>query len=324
VISTAILSHTLPKTPSKMKLISKLIIIVCMIMTLNDAAAQDQQTRIDSLVNLLKTAGREWNDYSKPLISIGEPAVPALIKVVKDRNLSQWIRRISVMTLNSIHSSQWVKPALSILFDRDEDPVLRNHVTAGLRGFDLSKEKEDLWEVYLEVTNESYKSNLANLLLTADTSMAYKAFNELYTTCDGHIQQLALLNLVRIRPEESSSWFIKGIQVDDWMTANLAMDSLVTSIYFIADDLISVYHEPGVREEVQWRIIFVFGHRKEPESLPMLVEALQEESWLIHTEAAEDLCRFDPEQVIPEMKALKNDTRPYIRNNSRWVIHQMK
>lgn len=300
------------------------ILAVCLIMPVQNAFSQDQEARIDSLVNLLKSAGREWNDYANPLIEIGDPAVPYLVEVAEDINLDQWNRRIAVMTLNAIHSPLWKEPALNILFDRSEDPVLRNQVTAGPRGFELSDVKERLWEIYQEAERGSYKMNIAYLLMTADTSMAYQSFFELYNNYDGYIQKTALLNLVRLRPEESTEWFVNGLGIDDWMTANMAMDSLVVTRYFATNDLISIYNEPDVSEEVRWRIVFIFGHRKVPESVPLLLTALQDESWLIHTEAAVGLCRFNKELVIPEMKALKKDSRAYVRSNSQWVIHRMK
>jgi hypothetical protein len=289
-----------------------------------EAITQDEQNRIDSLVNQLKTAGREWNDYAIPLVEIGESAVPALVEAVFDRSLNPWNRRITAMTLNDIHSPQWVKPALNILFDRTEDPVVRNQVTAGLKGFNLSYVKDELWKVFEEVPGEFRKSNIAHLLMTADTAMAYRSFLELYTTCDGYVQKTALGNLVTLRPQESTRWYMDAIQLDDWMTANMAMDSLIVTTYFVSDDLISVYHKSEVREEIKWRIVFVFGHRNEPGSVPLLMEAFLDKSWLVHTEAAVGLCRFDPDHIIPKMKDLKNDPRPYVRKNSSWVIRQME
>ena len=255
----------------------RFLIVIFMIFFLSNPSfvfGQNQQAEIDSLVKMMRTAGREWNDYANPLIKIGEPAVKGLIKNAEDKNLPQWNRRISVMTLNNIRSLQWKEPALKMLFDKNEEPILRNHATAGLRGFDLSEVKTEIWELFQEMENDSYKSNLAHLLLTADTALAYKAFHELYHSQDGHIQKNALLNLVRLRPKESTAWFLKGIQVDDWMTANLAMDSLITSSYFKSDALHSIYKQSEVNQEIQWRIIFVFGHRKEAESLSVLVESL--------------------------------------------------
>ncbi len=306
-----------------MKCCKELLLIAFLAISATAAFPQDQRARIDSLVSLLKTAGRDWNDYANPLIEIGEPAVPALIEAVQDRSLKQWNRRVAIMTLNDIHSPRWVEPALRLLFGQNEDPVLRNQTTAGLRGYDLSSVKDELWKLYEEGPPEIPKLNIAALLLTADTAMAYRAFKEQYFIEDGYGQKMALLNLVRLRPHESTRWFLDGIQVDDWMTANLAMDSLAASRYFVPDELIALYQQPDVREEVKWRIAYVFGHRREPASVPLLLEAFREESWLVHTEAAVGLCRFVPEQVVPEMEKLKDDARPYVRNNARWVIGRM-
>ena len=323
-ICIIILVCILPKIPNKMKSFTISILSFLFFLISCFAFAQNQQTEIDSLVRCLRTAGREWNDYANSLINIGEPAVPALIKNAEDKKLNQWNRRISIMTLNQIHSVQWKKTALKILFDNNEDPVIRNHAIAGLKGMNLSDVKMELWELYNLAENESYKSNLAYLFLTADTAMAYKAFFELYQTQNGYIQKIALLNLAQLRPNELNSWYLKGIQLDDWMASNLAMDSLITSGSFKPDDLLSAYNQLEVTEETQWRIIYVFGHRQEAESVPVLVEALQNESWLVHNEAVVGLSRFKPEQVLDQMKAFKKDSRPFVRKNAKWVIDKLK
>jgi len=307
-----------------MKSLNNLIIIICLMILAPDAVAQGQQAEIDSLVTLLKGAGREWNDYANPLIAIGEPAVPALIEAAEDRNLSQWNRRITVMTLNNIHSSKWVEPALTMLFDRTEDPALRNHATAGLRGFDLSHVKEDLWKVYEEATSEWHKSNVAHLMLTADTAMAYQAFLEIYAGNNAWLRRSALLSMVEIRPHESTYWFLSGLQADDWMTANLAMDSLIASTHFSFRGLLDVYHKPGIPDEIRWRIVYVFGHRGTPDLVPLLIEAFQDESWLVHTEATVALGCLEPDQVVPHIEPFRKDSRRWVQNNARWVIRAAK
>ena len=250
------------------------ILSACLIAPIQDAFTQEGQSGIDSLVTLLKSAGREWNNYSMPLIEIGEPAVPPLIEVAEDRSLDQWNRRTSIMTLNEIHSPQWKEPALCILFDRSEDPEIRNQVTGGLKGFDLSDVSKELWMAYNEASNVFHQLNLAQLLLNADTSMAYRSLYELYTNHDGYVQKTALSNLLNLRPEESTRWFLDALQIDDWMTATMAMDSLVYSRYFVAEKLISLYRQPDVGDETRWRIVYIFGHRNEAESVPFLLKAL--------------------------------------------------
>jgi len=286
--------------------------------------AQSQQSEIDSLVNKMRTAGREWNTYAEPLIKIGEPAVPVLIKNACDTSLSQWNRRILMVTLNKIHSEEWVKPALEILFDEKETPEIRNRATAGLSGFDLSHVNSELWELYGKTENQFHKSNMASLLLNADTALAYKAFYELYQTQDGFIQKNALQKLVFLRPRESTFWYLKAMQGEDWMTANLAMDSLINSTSFEPDKLIQVYTNPKMSEEIQWRIIYVFGQRNNDESIPFLCEALKNESWLVHTEAAVSLIHFDKSKVLTELDVLKNDSSKIVRNNVEWIVAQLQ
>ncbi|MDX1286180.1 MAG: HEAT repeat domain-containing protein [Draconibacterium sp.] len=300
------------------------LIIILIILVFDIALAQYQQAEIDSLVKMMRTAGREWNDYANPLITIGEPAVPGLIKNAEDKTLPQWNRRIAVMTLNNIRSPLWKERALKMLFDKNEDLALRNHTTAGLRGFELGDVKNKLWELYNDKEFERYKSNIAHLLVTADTTLAYKAFHELYQSQDGYGQRTALQNLIQLRPEESTKWLLDAIQGEDWMTSNLAMDSLIASQHFKASDLLSVYNKPDITEEVQWRIVYILGHRKEPESIDYLVEALQNESWLVHTESAVGLTRFKPAIVLEELLKLKNDDRFYVRNNIKWIISNLK
>ena len=307
-----------------MKFIRMVAGLIFTILPFQSLFAQNQQSGIDSLVTLLQTAGREWNNYAKPLIEIGEPAVPALIRSAENRNLTQWNRRIAIMTLNDIHSSQWKRPALKILFNRNEENGLRNQVTAGLRGYELSVVRKDLLKVYQEFQNEFQKLNIAGLLVKADSCMAYEAFLELYKRYDGFVKRSALLNLVLLRPSESTTWYLDGLKSDDWMTGNLAMDSLISSRLFHADEFISLYNKPDVTEKTKWRIVYIISHRREKEMIPLLSEAFREESWLIHTEAAIALSRFEEELIIPEMNKWVHDPRPYVANNSRWVIKHLK
>ena len=54
------------------------------------------------------------------------------------------------MTLNDIHSPTYIEPALQLLLDRNETLELRNHVTNGLKGHDLSHASEELWKIFQE------------------------------------------------------------------------------------------------------------------------------------------------------------------------------
>lgn len=307
-----------------MKTTTIIIFVSLLLLLIRDLSlGQNQKKEIDSLVYLLIDAGRQWSKYSEPLIEIGEPAVPVLIEAVKDKNLDQWSRRVCMVTLNQIHSPRYVPAALEILFDRNEIPDLRNRATAGLSGFDLAHVKDELWKVYNEFSNEFHKSNMAHLMMQADTALAYKAFCNQYFKNDGHIKMAALLSLVKIRPHESATWYMDAIADNNWMTANMAMDSLVRSEHFKAEKVLALFNNDTICDEVRWRVVYIFGYREEPESLPLLLKAFKDDSWLVHTEAAVALSRRDAKEIIPEMETLKNHDKYFVRDNSRWVTSQL-
>jgi hypothetical protein len=299
-------------------------IIIILVFSAPDISAQSRQAEIDSLIVLFRDAGREWGEYARKFIQIGDPAVPALVALLEDKSLKQWTRRISAMTLNDLHSPLYIEPALKILTDRSEDFVIRNQVTIGLKGHDLSGSSEELWKVFNEESDEFFRLNVAGILCTSDTALAYHAYREIYAAVDGYVKQQALLNIVRLRPGESTLWFLDGLQTGDWQTANLAMDSLISTTLFIHEKLVDLYKQPGTPEETRWRIVFVLGHRKVPESIPLLVEALKDPGWLIYNEAAVGLSRMPPEKVIPGMKELLEYPGSQVRSNARWVIGKLK
>lgn len=307
-----------------MKTVLTMLLILSLASSLSVGSAQTQQQEIDSLIVLFKGAHREWNEYAREFIRIGEPAVPALIAVLEDKNLSQWTRRITAMTLNDIHSESYIKTALKILTDRNEDPTLRNQVTNGLKGHDLSYASEELWNLYKESSSEWFRSNIAHILVTSDTALAYQAYREIYDTYDGHLKRNALLNMVQLRPGEATMWYLEGLQTGDWMTANLAMDSLIVNRFVLPEKLTNLFHLSDTPEEVRWRIVFIMGNRILPETLPLLIHALRDPSWLVCNEAAVQLSCMPEEQVIPAMEGLLNDSNPRVVKNTQWVIRRVK
>jgi len=132
------------------------------------------------------------------------------------------------------------------------------------------------------------------------------------------------MNMVRLRPGESTSWFLNGLQTGDWMTANLAMDSLVSTRHLIPGELVDLYKRSGTPEEIRWRIVYVLGNREMPESLPLLVAALRDPSWLVYNEAAVGISRMQSEIVIPLVKGLLNDSNKQVSSNAKWVIEKRK
>ncbi len=261
--------YTLPepafhsKSLRLMKAITILSIIALTLWISPQGFSQERQPEVDSLIVLFKSAGRDWNILADQFISIGEPAVLPLINLLQDSSQTQWVRRTAAMTLNDIHSPTYIEPALRLLLDRDEIGELRNQVTNGLKGHDLSHASDELWKIYQEEEDPFFKLNIAGILDTSDPFLAYQAYEALYTNSDGYCKQQALKNLVRLSPEESTEWYLSALQADDWMTANLAMDSLVSTRNFIPGRLIRLYHRTGTSELVRWRIVHIMGHRPE-------------------------------------------------------------
>jgi len=209
-----------------------------------------------------------------------------------------------------------------LLADKEDFPAFALHGI--LKGHDLSGASKELWKVFNEKSDEFFRLNVADILRTSDTTLAYLAYREIYPAVEGYVKQQALLNIVRLRPGESTSWFLDGLQTGDWQTANLAMDSLISTTHFYPGELVDLYKQSGTPEETRWRIVFIMGHRDVPESLPLLVEALRDPGWLVYNEAAVGLSRLPSEKVNPRMKELLADPDFQVRSNARLVIKKLK
>lgn len=286
--------------------------------------AQEQRQDIDSLIVLFQSAGRNWNTLADQFITIGEPSVLPLIGLLQDTSQSQWTRRITAMTLNDIHSTTYIEPALQLLMDRNEDPTLRNQVTNGLKGHNLSHVADELWMIYEEEENAFFRLNIAEILKTSDTELAYQAYEELYIGTNGYTKQQALRNLLRLRPQASVDLYLSALQTDDWMTANLAMDSLVATSHLTPGRIIRLYHRADTPEIVRWRIIHILGQSPEMNYLNLHLEALSDPGWLVHNEAALALTRMPPDRVLPELRYLEQSGDADLVRRAAWVISQFE
>jgi HEAT repeat protein len=287
--------------------------------------AQVPQSKIDSLIPLFVSAGRNWDIYADQFISIGEPAVPSLLNLLQDTTQTPWVRRTAAMTLNDIHSPAYVSPALKLLLDRSEPLELRNQVTHGLRGYDLSKAAGALYKMFEEEEDQEFlRLNIAGLLSSSDPTLAYRAYRELYTRSGGYCKQQALVNLVRLHPDESGDWFLDALQEDDWMTGNLAMDSLSVIEDYNPGKLIRLYYRSSTPEMVRWRIIHVMGRRHRQNHLSLFMDALSDPGWLVHNEAALVLSRSDAEKVIADLRFLEQSGVPELAERAGWVIRQFE
>jgi len=119
-------------------------------------------------------------------------------------------------------------------------------------------------------------------------------------------------------------WYISALQGDDWMAANLAMDSLISTTNFTAGRLIRLYHRDQTSETVRWRIIYILAHRPEENYLFLLLEALSDPGWLVHNEAALALSRLPPGMALPELKYLEQSEDPVLVDRVNWVISRLK
>ncbi len=305
-----------------MKPITILSVVVTTLLVSPQGFSQERQHEIDSLIVLFQGAGHDWNIIADRFIEIGEPAVLPLVSLLQDSSQTQWTRRIAAMTLNDIHSPTYIEPALQLLLDRREPLILRNQVTNGLKGHDLSHVSDELWKVYQDEEDIFFRLNVADILSTGDPPLAYQAYKGLYNDGEGYCRQQALKNLVRLRPHESSDWYGSAIQLDDWMTANLAMDSLVSTSHFTPGRLLRLFRRADTPELVRWRIIYVLGHRPEKEYLYLHLEALADPGWLVQNEAALALSRMPPDQVLPELRYHEQSDDKALVERVVWVIDQ--
>jgi HEAT repeat protein len=307
-----------------MKTIAILSIVITSLWVGPRGFSQEREQEIDSLIILLKRADHNWNGITDQLIEIGEPAVLPLVSLLQDSLQTEQTRGIAAMTLNKIHSPASIEPALLLLMDRGETLTLRNQVTHGLKGDDLSRYSDALWETYQEEPDVLFRLNIAEILNTSDPFLAYEAYENLYFNSDGYFKQQALINLTLLRPKEAVNWYIAAIQSDDWITANLAMDSLIATDHFNPGRILRLYRKSETPEMVRWRIVYVLGHRPENNYLYQYLEALADPGWLVNNEAALALSRFPAHIVVPEMRLLQQSDDTELAGRANWVINQFE
>ena len=309
-----------------MKLYKHIVLFVLSVTCMgvhHHSIAQGSNHKVDSLIVLFKDAGREWNIYADQLVEIGDPAVQPLVLILRDTSQNLWARRTAAMTLNEIRSPKYVNPALRILLDPAEERILRNQVTHGLKGFDLSEFADAIWRVFNAENDHFFQLNIAELLTSANPEYAAQGFEHLYQHSDGYVNKQAIWHLLKLKPQESSELYLSAIQSDHWMTANLAMDSLKILDQIPSGRIIRLYYRSSTAEEIRWRIVHVLGHRPERNFIELQLDALTDPSWLVHNEAALAITRMPPEQVLVELRYMEQSDNPALMERASWVISQL-
>ena len=236
-----------------------------------------ESRRIDSLVWLLSTARRDWGIYSDQLIEIGRPAIPTLLKVLNNPDIPQWSRRTASMTLRHISDESLIQPCLKILLNENEDMRIRNQVTGILRNYDLKTYKNELQALFIHAPSD-LQYNTAVLLLNADADLAYSAFENIYKTHDYYGKKQAIAYMTELRPETAEYWYLEAIKSNDWLTATYGMEQLILLPELENDDLIELYELEKEDEETRWRITAILRSRNNKNSIPFLLQALQDSS----------------------------------------------
>ena len=156
-----------------------------------------------------------------------------------------------------------------------------------------------------------FRLNIAGILNTSDPFLAYQAYEELYINSEGYCKQQALKNLVRLSPEESLKWYLSAMQTDDWMTANLAMDSLVSTRYFTPGRIIPALSPgPTLLNWYDGGSSMYWATDRNMNYLDLHLEALSDPGWLVHNEAALALSRMPQDLVLPELRYLEQSGDP--------------
>ena len=278
------------------------------------------QGKIDSIMLLLSQARHDWGIYSNQLIEIGKPAVPALLNILTDQDALQWNRRKASMTLSSVYDDNLVAPCMRILLNEEEDMRIRNQVTGILKNYELSKYKYELESLFKKASiNLQY--NVGVLLLKADDHMAYSAFETIFETHDFYGKKQAIRYLTELKPEKAIYWYLEAIQSNDWMTANFGMDQLIDASHLNVDILIDIYQQEREDEEIRWRITYIMRMRNTIDTIAFLINALQDESWLVYNEAAVGLKGLLNEDLTATLISIINETKnEQTRAAARWII----
>jgi len=253
-------------------------------------------TYIDSLVNVLVNERRNWNEASRILIEIGEPAVESLLAVLSNKSLDEWPRRKAAMTLKYIPSQKIADPCIQIYCDTAEDINLRLNACRALRGKNIAK--------YENIFNEASNHENPYIRLAAmqqlwtmgseqATNIAFKAIKDEHNI----VRRAAYEYLSRFDNERVNQIFIEGLFEGDWYTREYIFTELKARGKAVSESLEGIVYKPEYNESIRWSALNILRYIKSYQKIELFFEMLLDPNWMLRNEAV--LALYERSDSIP-------------------------
>lgn len=244
-----------------------------------------EQKQIDSLINILITQRREWNEASELLITIGESTADELISILVNKSFDSWVRRKAAMTLSGVESELKIEPCINVYSDNTDDLHVRVSACNALSKINIDK-FEELFLHWATDKNQAIRIAAYNRLAQIGSE---KAINFLINEIDSQkdMAHWIILHIIeKVDSDEVNEKFIKALDDEVWWMINeYAREVLITK----GENVIESLHEILLNKEnsdfMRWKAIWVIKDLNTDKKYRILQNGLNDSCWLVRNEA---------------------------------------
>lgn len=268
---------------------------------------------------------RGYDRITNALIRIGKPAVPDLIKTLKDENYSN---RHSIIYVLSRIRDESVIPVFEELIKKDKDPYIRISAISSLN--ELSSKTQPIPGVLIDALYDedaNVRENVVRNLANFGPQAVPVLVKTLLEDKEPSVRKPAAWYLGYIGDKSTIPKLKKSLNLENHPGVRLKVS---TALVRLGDEsalpvvLQFLKHEDAsVREDTIWALeeIFVYQPALTSQIVFPLIDSLKDEHWTVRRGAAFLLGRIGCKSAIPSLQDLLKDK--LVRSEAKEAINRI-
>ena len=268
----------------------------------------------------------EWNQR-KVVWILGdintEMSADYLIKMLQDTTLNLWGRIDAVKALGKNKTQKAVEVFWNIFQDKKNDPQLRRSTARALG--DLKVEKSV--PLFKKALDENINLLDMGILYALGKIGTNEAVDGLFYAldCVTYYNRTAIYNSLRkLRPERELEFLFMALDDSYWGVREDAVKILKEKRTTVSKKLCEIVENEKSSKIAKWEAIRILGTLEQPELSELFLQKLYDSDWMIRSEAAVVLSKFNPEFVVEPLIKIMKDKNDFVGEEVIWILGELK